>query len=525
MIAALVATIAVAGGGPPSFVESRIDVGTDRFEYQLADVDADRLLDLIVTSSVAAERTLRIWRQRADATFPAAPDFRLTIPPDVVSWALLDVRSDPGDELLLLTRGGVFSLTTTKPGLQGNLRREIALPLFPDFADPDRLPCWRLSKDVDGDGRNELLVVSDRELVALAVERGEDGSTKLVPRSRCPGRSESRDEGSAQLSLGSGGLSVTSHRSQASLFPGARSSRPSVEAEPLLSRRERLLLPALLDWDGDKRLDVVELGEKSISVRRQAADGSFAATAESWPTPPLLRDENGEMPKGTRRAVDAPRLDLLDVDGDGNRELVVIGASGPGTSAERIALVYERDATGKPDDVPSARVKLAGMNVEYGFVDVDHDGKLDVTARLFNIPTGLTSLATIRLDISFLVFRGHDDAIVSREPDLKFERSYRPEQLGRVEEVLLTNLTGDFDQDGLNDLVATQLDGRVEVRPLQRAGERFELAARPLASFQPASPVERIEAWDISLDGVADLLLRHDHGFTIFVSKAGGGGP
>src|SRR6185295_8309962 len=111
-------------------------------------------------------------------------------------------------------------------------------------ADPDRLPCWRLVKDVDGDGREELLVVSEGDLVALAVERGSDGAAKLVPRLRCPCRQDADEQAKTQISLAGASFSVSARRGNASLFPGARSSRPTFEKTPMLSRRETFHVPA-----------------------------------------------------------------------------------------------------------------------------------------------------------------------------------------------------------------------------------------------------------------------------------------
>jgi hypothetical protein len=522
-VAAAVTTLAAFGDGDgdgdghlPPFVESRVDCGTDKFEYQLADVDGDARADLFVTSVASGERKLRLWRQRDDATFPAAPDFKLDVPPDVVSWTLFDTRPDPGREVVLMTRGGLFSLSTAKEGLQGNLRRELALPLFPDLADPDRLPCWRLMKDVDGDGKEELLVVSGRELVALCVVTASDGSTKLEPKLRLPCEPSERDAGSAAVSFGGGGLAVSSRRGAASLFPGARSSRPTFDSESLLARSEGFDLPALFDWNGDGRVDAVDFTSRAIGVRLQQKDGSFAAET-SVALPDAIVEKEDEPRRRRRRG--ASHVELRDCDGDGRLELV---ATREAESREHVALVFPRDAEGRPAATPSARVKIAAMEVEYELLDVDHDGRLDLVARVLDVPTGLTSLATIRLDTAFEIFRGgrgDSGPTLSREPDVRFERSFRPEQLSRVQETLLTKIDGDFDQDGLNDLVFTQLDGRVEIRPLVRDGDGLELSSKPLASFQPPQPVERMETWDLSGDGVADLMLRHERGFTLYVSK------
>jgi len=177
-----------------------------------------------------------------------------------------------------------------------------------------------------------------------------------------------------------------------------------------------------------------------------------------------------------------------------------------------------RGADGVPEEVPSALVKLAGMDVDYSTVDVDHDGLQDLVANRIDVPTGLTSLANIRLDTGTYVFHGGKGATFDRDAMVKLERTFRPEQLARVQESLVTNFDGDFDGDGVNDLVLTQLDGRVEIRRLKREDGSFALEERPLTSFAPPAPVDRLETWDLSNDHVADLELRHKHSFTLFVS-------
>src|SRR5262249_35566598 len=155
------------GAAPVRFVESRIDIGSDRCEYQFTDADGDGRLDLFVTTAEAGARTPRLFPLKPDAQYSPPPDFPMTAPPPLGALAVMDLRPEPGHEVVLLTRSGVFSLTATHEGLQGNLRRELALPIFPDLPDPERLPCWRMVEDVDGDGKDELLVVSDGNLVAL----------------------------------------------------------------------------------------------------------------------------------------------------------------------------------------------------------------------------------------------------------------------------------------------------------------------------------------------------------------------
>lgn len=504
----------------PPFVESHVEIGSDHFEYQLTDIDLDGQSDLIVAAAAAGERTLRLWRQRADSTFAAAPDWQLAVPPDVVCFALLDVREEPGRELILMTRGGLHSLSTTREGLKGNLRREWSAPLFPDLADPQRLPFWSLTRDVDGDGKEELCVVEEDELLILAVSAGADGKTALVERGRqaCRVRPADRARGSISFSGGgSSGFRARGGGALSSYFPGSRTSQPKPLETKLLERRSTVDLPRLLDFGGDAALERLRSHDGAWFV-----DALPLGDAAGVPPPPATRVTLPEPARG------ASKNDWRDVDGDGRRELVVFRTDSD--DDEKVALLYR--AAPDPaaplgaviEEPPTARVKLGGMSVEYSLLDVDHDGRFELVARVLDVPTGLATLATVRLDTAFHVFRGLPGARWSRAPDFSWERSFRPEQMGRVQESLLINLGGDFDGDGVNDLVTTQLDGRVEIRRIRKDGDALVLEKSPVVSFAPPAPVSRLETWEFGTDGVADLMLRHEHALSFFVSRKKGAG-
>lgn len=353
----------------PAFVESRVDVGSDRFEYQLIDVDGDTRVDLLVATIAPGERKLRLWKQRADASFPPAPDWQLAVPPDVVAFSLLDLREEAGRELLLMTRATLWSLSTTKEGLQGNVRRELDFAFFPDLPDPERLPCWRLVADLDGDGTEELLAMSaDGGLAVVAMEGAAEGR-RLRVRCHLGCYEEPSRAARGSFSFGSGGVETRAGELGAnpSLFPGARSSKPTLTGAFLLERRRRFLLPRLEDFDGDGQFERVDV----VNGRWHVAPALFESRADE-------REAVVELPTGAR---DADERHWIDLDGDGRRELVSFSTD----DDDKVALAW----TSAPDaaqplgatiaQTPSARVKLAGMSVDFGLLDEDGED-VDVRA-------------------------------------------------------------------------------------------------------------------------------------------------
>ncbi|MBL8767013.1 MAG: hypothetical protein JNL94_06605, partial [Planctomycetes bacterium] len=81
---------------------------------------------------------------------------------------------------------------------------------------------------------------------------------------------------------------------------------------------------------------------------------------------------------------------------------------------------------------------------------------------------------------------------------------------------------GDFDGDGVNDLLSMQQDGLLEIAAIVRDGDRLKFADRTLTRHRPANPVRGTLPAELSHDGVSDLVLRHENALTVFVSRGGG---
>ena len=141
---------------------------------------------------------------------------------------------------------------------------------------------------------------------------------------------------------------------------------------------------------------------------------------------------------------------------------------------------------------------------------------------MLDLPLGITDLAAVRLEMKLLVFRGQGDGTLSRKPDFAFERTLKPEQMERIRESFVLDLGGDFDGDGINDLLSMQPDGLLEIVGIVRDGDGLKLAGKTLTQHRPANPVRGTLPAELSHDGVSDLVLRHENALTVFVSRAGG---
>ena len=97
----------------------------------------------------------------------------------------------------------------------------------------------------------------------------------------------------------------------------------------------------------------------------------------------------------------------------------------------------------------------------------------------------------------------------------------RPEELSRILELLVVDLSADFDGDGLRDLLNIRPDGLVEIRPLVASAGGIAFASEASSVYLPPAPVR--DAWPcwLTRDGIADLVLRHEDALTVFVSVKG----
>lgn len=507
-------------GSPPSpadLVRSRIDTEARILEGFVEDLDGDGAGDLLLVLRDGEQRRLAWHRQRPGGRFEASADGTLAVPPDVVAFAIHDVREDPGPELLLFTRGGVFSLSTARAGLRGNLRRELSLPLFPDLATPRALPRWDLSADADGDGVPELLLLSDGILLALAraaapAAAGSVPAPSLVPVASWHAvlRSDLAAGPAATYEPGRGGPRDTPRPTFLASLP---SSRPDLLPERFLSRETSWALPALIAAGGGRVLEAAsfEGGRLVIGPPDPRPGDPFPAGGGRVAT-------DHALPGDADTVAD---LRFVDLDGDGREELVVIEED-PGGKAHVVRVHVLREDGGVREE-PTARIKLGGVGVTFAFEDVDGDGIRDCIARQFDVPLGLTSLTPPRIQMNLLVFRGGPGGTLSRHPDLRRESRANPEDLAHPEVALLQDLSGDFDGDGLRDLVSTSPERGIEIRRLEGSpGGALHLAGEPFRVLSLDPDVVALRVVEASPDGVADLLLRREGGVELLVSRAAG---
>jgi hypothetical protein len=338
------------------------------------------------------------------------------------------------------------------------------------FAAPQTLPPLAggtvralAARDMDGDGRPDLLALDDRQ-PALALLPGRNGGgfgaaqwlplDVTLPTALAPGDVMGRGwtdvpaTGSrqARLALNLGGGSLLAHPA---LVEGRYDN------------------PVAHDVDGDGRQDLVAVSGANAVVLRSLGDGGFAPAQEVGSLPSLRFVAVG------------------DFDGDGRADLLLVGSQG----ALRVLPGSPQGGFGSPWDGSLGVAGISSMVAPPRVADLDGDGRDDLAMAVS--ANGLSTLA---------VLRGRPDGGLGTPAQIA---SGEGPLIGT--EVPLDLAVADFNGDGHPDAAVLNGNGATYSVAILRGQGDGRLAA-PLLHYVPWRP-SRMAAADFDGDGKPDLVL------------------
>jgi hypothetical protein len=500
IVAVIVAVIAIGAPAPaapagpaPAFTRTRLLRSAAIEQILVEDLTGDGRPDILVQQSPGRE--LALFAQKPDGTFAFKPDWRITLQDDVFAWCLGAVG--PGGakaprRVCGVTPDGIV----VYPGWDRRDEpvREILLCPTLYTGRSRRPPVYcELVQDLDGDGRDDVLVPQrDGMSVYLRDASGAFALNQQIP----------MDLGALLPQWGSGiGRLVTTY------------ALPRVLVADLLGRgRPQLVffaqdMLAVHTLGGDGRFGFEP--EITIALRGRKSRRRFRLF--QYQLPPALVDLNGDG------AVDI--LHVLAGRGEVNAFLGTPGGRSVFPTLEKPR---------PPDDAK----KIDGYIPSYWLRDLDGDGRQDLvlsTVEKLSVISGLQIFFTRQIDIQLMVFRGRAGQLFPREPD--FVRSftvplsmYGTRESFEIDTPFLPNVDGDFNRDGLRDLVIKRSPTRLAIYPGVRDGV---FAAEPLVELPIDALYDKttIQVADLNGDGVSDLVLHHVdwdtlfHDVELFISK------
>lgn len=460
------------------------------------DVDGDGQDDLVLACFDRTQRRRELHvhlRRTGPQPFVGTPSLVYALDRDVIGFLYADCDPRPGRELVLCTPERVVAVQPDPAGDRYEVLAELPL-VWPAAMAELVLALDRARVDADGDGRDDLLLptvdgavllLGCRQPVPLAVPARSAG---LPTAGGAPARS-SRDQ--VQLSLQLGDDDGADDDDPGADQPGRSASR-SRERGPLLSLRARAPGATLGDLDGDGRLDLVAFRNGQLWVRCQTVPGQFA------PTRPLA------LPLGEDRLqFFDPAFDVQLVPTPHGRADLLLTTSGK--RGDELEVRIDRHpalADGGFRRDAASRLRVQALARPPQLADADGDGQPDLLLLSLR-PDLLKALGNgpQPVELQCSIFRGDSGRFAL--PALLTTSLQVPLQDGRGSEPFVRLLPGAAGQPGE---LALGLDARLAVRPLVRAGSRWQLGPERLAVTLPAK--SRLAV----LDPVrGEFLARADH--------------
>jgi hypothetical protein len=486
-----------------------LDVGVD-------DVDGRPGPELSVAlyDRAAGRRELLVFGLSAQGGRTPEPVLTIPIKSDVLAWCWAEVRPEPGKELVLLTRSGAWAYAPGGDGYR-DILRIVSSDLLYDVADPNELPRWPYV--LPGE-RQDALLLPDPEGYTIWRPGGEGGAYL---------RSEHYDEDLSESRGnrdGGVGVVVASGEIRFSADMGdhlAVGSRPEMPEAHLVRAEAQLDAPAMLDVDGDGRLDLMRWKGGSLQL--------FMADAQGLPTEPT-REESWAPAMSEGGNLNALFTDL---DGDGDLDVL---ARMKGDKEEQFEsnrdmtlFVLINDGERLLPEKPLQLFKFEAAALEAQVTDVDGDGVTDLVVKKLLGPSllALTSPEGLKVTRSVLVFFGEGGGRFEKRPSLEYEDTYDAASLGSAISSRMLSL--DLDGDGQADLVDTDLRGNTVVHRTRLessffGGDTWDIEHTPWRRFEGLADMNTMQVMDVNDDGLGDLLSHKGRRLTLLLSRRTGGG-
>ncbi len=501
----------------PSFLHADFEVADLKIDGQalnvaFKDMEGKGKNNLVIAlrrhvKSGAAKKFIVVASLNGDQGTPQTSIAReMEIPDDVIAYGLGDFLGEGRPQVVFFTGDAAVALNAQgapKTVLSGQ-RFFFNAPLSDD------LPRWNYIRDLNGDGRDDLVLADARGYVVylqnanhelIRSGRAEGDFKFATPVVELPG-----DDSAAQADVN---IETTANSSELSGTPRSviRSGGWESAAPPIQTSRKigRLIFA---DANADRKPDLLLMKKDKLLAYFQSADGRFAEK-------PDLSIPLG--PQGAKRAWDESRLPIANADanGDGRVDFVVSEVDAKDLATK--LRVYFWGENGIPAE-PNQVIKLSGLGETAQLLDVNGDGFPDLGIATFRADKmlALKKPEVEEIDGTYYVYLfDPKTGQFSRRPDIKHEYTVAvTADIGQDQAREFASFEGDFNGDGVRDLMIFANKGELAVH-LGSVGKndkmKFSVDSRP--SIRQAIQVP-LHIWivDLDRDDKSDVVLQFkDH--------------
>jgi len=364
---------------------------------------------------------------------------------------------------------------------------------FTAFADHNSLPYYDFLQDWNGDGKDELLLLEfERSLLFPAGENG------LEPVGR-----EIMLTAHIDINIGGPERIFQEHHSLRSFY-----FMPQLNAE---------------DYDGDGRIDLIGTYRGKLTIFKQLEDGGFSREP-TWEVQITLPRPPAKEGKKERGEPMPPLIQIDDVNNDGRMDVIagqIVGSFGDLKSQTYIFYGHTNSIKRNRPDQLIEREQAGSLAL---LRDLDGNGTMDLVVPyikidIFNIAK---MIITSSIDVNFAIYVIGQGGVY---PDLPTGEDSTTINFNIREfsvEGGVPNVDGDFDRDGINDVVLGKNEKEIHV--LKGNGLGVFDDSDPIAVIHVDSPLFP-DVYDLNADGMSDIVVSYmpyhdkDHEIYVFMNN------
>lgn len=513
---------ASASQGEPRYQASVVEVEEAITDQNMADLNGDGLEDLLIAVwSDERGRELLVVPQNANGHFPGKPSQRIEIKKDIVALALADLRDEPGEELIFLTRSAAYSYSSRKEGYTGNLERLFDFEFVATVPERKSLPFLGKLQDYNADGFADLLLPG-RDRYSLFFGKGQGSfapGVKLPEPHRDPLR-ESGNDIRFDVSFAEGlSFSVDSPSPFSLMIPERTRGGQAGEGWDRFGQNRSILeVEAWLAAVKSVQLDDSP-GSEFVYLDHPEGESEQASEALRFNAVFRPADEADDESRWHQELNASGEILLKDFNGDGLDDVILLGSRG----SDQASLVFFANRGGKYDfAAPDQVMRFSGYEMEAELQDLNQDNRPELIVSYYGIAAveALRSGSMLRTTLIYPANGGKADGeggkslIFAQRPTVKLEDRFSAENARGLVERL--DFSADIDGDGRKEMTGLDEAGALTARTV---GPDLQPASEPVWRFVPLHLIQSITSAQLNNDGASDFLLRHQDSVTVLVSQ------